>query len=90
MEWNSFDKGERKAEEVVEEERDEMKDADADCEGKSNKISPQKKSSSWEIIDAETAAMSSQQFQVFSHSPTLKFRLSWSSEPAGAMVERPR
>ena len=62
----------------------------ADCEGKSNKISPQKKSSSWEIIDAETAAMSSQQFQVFSHSPTLKFRLSWSSEPAGAMVERPR
>ena len=62
----------------------------ADCEGKSNKISPQKKSSSWEIIDSETAAMSSQQFQVFSHSPTLKFRLSWSSEPAGAMVERPR
>ena len=62
----------------------------SDCEGKSNKISPQKKNSSWEIIDAETAAMSSQQFQVFSHSPTLKFRLSWSSEPAGAMVERPR
>merc|ERR1719464_419457 len=62
----------------------------ADCEGKSNKISPQKKSSSWEIIDSETAAMSSQQFQVFSHSPTLKFRLSWSSEAAGAMVERPR
>ena len=62
----------------------------ADCEGKTNKISPQKKNSSWEIIDAETASMSSQQFQVFNHSPSLKFRLSWSSEPAGAMVERPR
>ena len=54
------------------------------------KISPNKKNSSWEIIDAETASMSSSQFSVFSHSPTLKFRLSWCSEAAGALVERPR
>ena len=32
----------------------------------------------------------SDQFDVFDSSPTLKFRLSWSSESAGAMVERPR
>ena len=54
------------------------------------KILPNKKNSSWEIIDAETASMSSSQFSVFSHSPTLKFRLSWCSEAAGALVERPR
>ena len=60
----------------------------ADTDGKS-KISP-KKSASWEIIDSDTATLSTHQFQAFTHSPTLKFRLSWSSEPAGAMVERPR
>ena len=54
------------------------------------KISPNKKNSSREIINAETASMSSSQFSVFSHSPTLKFRLSWCSEAAGALVERPR
>lgn len=32
----------------------------------------------------------SEQFDVFASRPTLKFRLSWSSEPAGDMVERPR
>jgi polycomb protein SUZ12 len=30
-----------------------------------------------------------QQLDVFGNSPTLKFRLCWSSEPAGSMVERP-
>ena len=59
-------------------------------EGFNSKISPAKKNSSWEIIDAETANMSSSQFSVFSQCPTLKFRLSWCSEAAGAMVERPR
>merc|ERR1719422_2607442 len=60
-----------------------------DSDGKS-KISP-KKNASWEIIDVDPhTSPSSHQFQVFSHSPTLKFRLSWCSEPAGAMVERPR
>ena len=54
------------------------------------KISPNKKNSSWEIIDTDTVNMSSSQFSVFSSSPTLKFRLSWCSEPAGALVERPR
>ena len=47
-----------------------------------NKISP-KKNASWEIIDAETASISSAQFNIFNHSPTLEFRLSWCSEPAG-------
>ena len=61
-----------------------------DVDKSGNKISPAKKNSSWEIIDTETANMSSSQFSVFSNSPTLKFRLSWCSEPAGAMVERPR
>jgi len=61
-----------------------------DSDGKS-KISP-KKNASWEIIDVDPTSTnpSDHQFQVFSHSPTLKFRLSWCSEPAGAMVERPR
>jgi len=59
----------------------------AESEGKSRK-SPSK-TASWEIIDVE-AGNSSEQFQVFTHSPTLKFRLSWSSEQAGPMVERPR
>jgi len=61
-----------------------------DSDGKS-KISP-KKNSSWEIIDVDpnSTSPSQHQFQVFSHSPTLKFRLSWCSEPAGSMVERPR
>jgi len=59
-------------------------------DGFNSKISPAKKNSSWEIIDAETANMSSSQFSVFSQCPTLKFRLSWCSEAAGAMVERPR
>ena len=31
-----------------------------------------------------------QQFNVFGNSPTLKFRLHWSPEPAKGMVERPR
>ena len=59
-------------------------------EAEGNKISPNKKNSSWEIIDTDTVNMSSSQFSVFSSSPTLKFRLSWCSEPAGALVERPR
>ena len=47
---------------------------DTEDQGKTgSKISP-KKNSSWEIIDAETANMSSNQFNVFNHSPTLKFR----------------
>lgn len=54
-----------------------------------NKISP-KKNASWEIIDAETASMSSAQFNIFNHSPTLKFRLSWCSEPAGKTQECPQ
>jgi hypothetical protein len=32
----------------------------------------------------------SDQFDVFGCCPTLKFRLSWSGERAGDMVERPR
>ena len=59
-------------------------------EAEGSKISPNKKNSSWEIIDTETVNSSSSQFSVFSSSPTLKFRLSWCSEPAGALVERPR
>ena len=59
-------------------------------EAEGTKISPNKKNSSWEIIDTDTVNMSSSQFSVFSSSPTLKFRLSWCSEPAGALVERPR
>ena len=59
-------------------------------ESEGTKISPNKKNSSWEIIDTETVNMSSSQFSVFSSSPTLKFRLSWCSEPAGGLVERPR
>ena len=31
-----------------------------------------------------------QPYDVFSSAPTLKFRLSWGNEPAGALVERPR
>ena len=59
-------------------------------EAEGTKISPNKKNSSWEIIDTETVNMSSSQFSVFGSSPTLKFRLSWCSEPAGGLVERPR
>lgn len=58
-----------------------------------NRKSPSK-SASWEIIDVEPGSSidgsSANQFNVFSSSPTLKFRLSWSSEQAGPMVERPR
>lgn len=59
----------------------------AESEGRARK-SPQS-TASWEIIDLEPGS-SAAQFQVFSQSPTLKFRLSWSSEQAGPMVERPR
>ena len=65
----------------------------AEEEGGKNRRSPSK-SSSWEIIDVEPGSSidgnSANQFNVFSSSPTLKFRLSWSSEQAGPMVERPR
>ena len=64
----------------------------AEEEGR-NRKSPSK-SASWEIIDVEPGSSidgnSANQFNVFSSSPTLKFRLSWSSEQAGPMVERPR
>jgi len=61
----------------------------SDTDGKS-KISP-KKNDCWELIDVDPQATpSSHQFQVFSRSPTLKFRLSWGGEKAGPMVERPR
>lgn len=63
----------------------------SDSQGCKSKLSP-KKTPTWEIIDVDPASTSptDHKFQVFSHSPTLKFRLSWCSEPAGAMVERPR
>ena len=65
----------------------------AEEEGGKNRRSPSK-SASWEIIDVEPGSSidgnSANQFNVFSSSPTLKFRLSWSSEQAGPMVERPR
>jgi len=63
----------------------------SDSQGCKSKLSP-KKTPTWEIIDIDPSSTSpsDHQFQVFSHSPTLKFRLSWCSEPAGSMVERPR
>ena len=65
----------------------------AEEESGRNRKSPSK-SASWEIIDVEPGSSidgnSANQFNVFSSSPTLKFRLSWSSEQAGPMVERPR
>lgn len=54
-----------------------------------SRISP-KKNSTWENITIDKEKAVYQQFDVFGNSPTLKFRLSWSSESAGAMVERPR
>merc|ERR1719193_1355976 len=47
-----------------------------------------KKSATWEIIDVENSEK--EEFVKFSCSCTLKFRLSWSSEKAGTLVERPR
>jgi len=47
------------------------------------------KAATWEVVDVEPGA-GGDHFHVFSSSPTLKFRLSWSSESAGPMVERPR
>jgi len=53
------------------------------------KISPKK--ASWEFIDVEgTDKTAAAEFTKFNESATVKFRLSWASETAGAYVERPR
>jgi len=50
-----------------------------------------KKSATWEIIDVENSEKNvKEEFVKFSCSCTLKFRLSWTSEKAGTLVERPR
>jgi len=53
------------------------------------KISPKK--ASWELIDVDgTDKTAAAEFSKFNESATVKFRLSWASETAGALVERPR
>lgn len=49
------------------------------------KFSP-KKNSAWETLPSGET----NHFGVFESSPTVKFRLSWTREPAGPLVERPR
>lgn len=49
------------------------------------------KNSTWENITIDKSDMAVyQQFNAFANSPTLKFRLYWSSESNTGMVERPR
>jgi len=50
------------------------------------KCSP-KKNSTWE---AKPPGENDDQLEIFENSASLKFRLSWTREPAGALVERPR
>jgi len=53
------------------------------------KISPKK--TSWQFIDVEsTDKNTAAEFSKFSENATVKFRLSWASETAGTLVERPR
>ena len=50
------------------------------------KSSP-KKNSTWET---RPPGENDDQLEIFENSASLKFRLSWTREPAGALVERPR
>ena len=50
------------------------------------KCSP-KKNSTWET---KPPGENDDQLEIFENSPSLKFRLSWTREPAGPLVERPR
>ena len=53
------------------------------------KMEQKLKNSTWENITIDQNDMAVyQQFNVFGNSPTLKFRLHWSPEPAMGMVER--
>ncbi|XP_023328013.1 polycomb protein suz12-B [Eurytemora carolleeae] len=59
-------------------------------EQEDKRFSP-KKSASWELIDLDNTDKSvCDEFNKFSTNSTLKFRLSWASESAGTLVERPR
>ena len=46
-----------------------------------------KKNSTWET---KPPGENDDQLEIFENSASLKFRLSWTREPAGALVERPR
>ncbi|XP_059089799.1 polycomb protein suz12-B-like [Tigriopus californicus] len=63
----------------------------SETDSASENISPKKNNSSWETIGMDKKdRVIAHQFEAFTYSPTIKFRLSWSCEPAGSMVERPR
>ncbi len=63
----------------------------ADFDPDKAKMDQKLKNSTWENITIDKSDMAVyQQFNAFANSPTLKFRLYWSSESSTGMVERPR